>query len=447
MTAPAKQRSLLTALQQRHQVSVSMQLVSPPRPSPSQHGMRRVHSPLQAGAAVAGGGLLAGGREAVAPHRQQQHHRRGSGSGAQGAGQQGPQQLKALEGRRSYRGDRGGGGGSSRSGDADDAVEETSEEVATTATSSVLLYGKPYIHDVLQGLTFRISPGSFFQTNSRQTEILYDIVRQAAGLRPGAQDVVLDLYCGTGTIGLSLAAECRTVVGMEVVESAVADARVNAALNGITNATFVAADVDQLHRLEALMEVADVMTHNGHKPAAAAAPRSASQQPQPQQQHKNLQRQQSRQQQSIHHHQQQQPSSRSFSPDVVIVDPARAGLSASALAYLILCGARRVVYVSCNVATQARDLAVLCNGNGNGNGGGGNGYNGNGNGNGNRGGSKGNQGRGDRKGGSKVGPEGAEGVGGGVGGGRGVFRLVSIQPVDMFPHTDHVETVAVLERR
>ncbi|EFJ48302.1 hypothetical protein VOLCADRAFT_60616, partial [Volvox carteri f. nagariensis] len=197
--------------------------------------------------------------------------------------------------------------------------------------------GTPYIHDVLGGLKFRISPGSFFQTNTRQAEVLYDVVRRAAGLRPGAVDTVLDLYCGTGTIGLSLAGECRRVLGVEVLESAIEDARANAALNAISNVEFLCADAPAA--------------------AAAASPTAVT------------------------------------TPDVVIVDPARGGLTLDAASFLSRCGARRVVYVSCNVATQARDLDRLCNGSG------------------------------------------------------APFRLVSVQPVDMFPHTDHVETVAVLDRK
>ncbi|GIL90973.1 hypothetical protein Vretimale_17074 [Volvox reticuliferus] len=236
-------------------------------------------------------------------------------------------------------------------GDALDG-EDLAGGTGTGAGPVTLLYGTPYIHDNVGGLTFRISPGSFFQTNSRQAEVLYDIVRRAAALRPGAVDTVLDLYCGTGTIGLSLAADCRRVVGVEVADTAVEDARSNASLNSIDNATFVCADVDTIQR--------NLLAATLEEPAPTAATATSGVVP---------------------------------APDVVIVDPARGGLSLDAAAFLSRCGARRVVYVSCNVATQARDLDRLCNGPG------------------------------------------------------APFRLVSVQPVDMFPHTDHVEVVTVLERR
>ncbi|KXZ44570.1 hypothetical protein GPECTOR_65g188 [Gonium pectorale] len=205
------------------------------------------------------------------------------------------------------------------------------------------------------------------KTNTAQAAVLYDIVRRAAGLRPGRTDALLDLYCGTGAIGLALAAECREVVGVEVAEAAASDARRNASLNGIANATFLCADVDQLTRLDELLQqhepfpsaapsAAGGGAGDGGSAAAAAA------------------------------------AGGRFAPDVVVVDPARGGLSAAAAAFLAGCGARRVVYVSCNVATQARDLDRLVNGPG------------------------------------------------------AAFRLAGVTPVDMFPHTDHVETVAVLER-
>ncbi|GLI67917.1 hypothetical protein VaNZ11_012244, partial [Volvox africanus] len=240
--------------------------------------------------------------------------------------------------------------------DSGDALGGEDGDGGADASPVTLLYGTPYIHDIVGGLTFRISPGSFFQTNSRQAEVLYDIVRRAAALRPGAVDTVLDLYCGTGTIGLSLAADCRRVVGVEVADTAVEDARSNASLNSIDNATFVCADVDTIQRnlLAATLESPAATTDNAAATATLAAVPA---------------------------------------PDVVIVDPARSGLSLDAAAFLSRSGARRVAYVSCNVATQARDLDRLCNGSG------------------------------------------------------APFRLVSVQPVDMFPHTDHVEVVAVLERR
>lgn len=116
-----------------------------------------------------------------------------------------------------------GGRGTSVGGGA--GAEEAGDELtgyaglSSTATPgrTKVLRGQPYIHDTCGGLTYRISPSSFFQTNTRQAEVLYGIVRQGAALRQGRTDTVLDLYCGTGAIGLSMAAECRQVVGVEVV--------------------------------------------------------------------------------------------------------------------------------------------------------------------------------------------------------------------------------------
>ncbi|PNH08515.1 putative RNA methyltransferase CT0009 [Tetrabaena socialis] len=250
-----------------------------------------------------------------------------------------------------------GGGGDGLTGFAEGGYDTAA---AAAGGSHTILYGRSYIHDTLGGQVFRISPGSFFQTNSRQAEVLYDIVRQAAALRPGRVDTLLDLYCGTGTIGLSMAAECREVVGVDVVESAIEDARRNAAINSVRNAVFITADIDRLAPRDdpryASGDAGGGVSTGAAPPPAAAAGLPAH-------------------------------------PDVVIVDPARGGLSGGSSALLVRCGARRVVYVSCNVATQARDLDRLVNG--------------------------------------PAAP----------------FRLVSVQPVDLFPHTDHVETVAVLERR
>ncbi len=122
--------------------------------------------------------------------------------------------------------ERGGSGSSMGTGVGGGAgAEEAGDELtgyaglSSTATPgrTKVLRGQPYIHDTCGGLTYRISPSSFFQTNTRQAEVLYGIVRQGAALRLGRTDTLLDLYCGTGAIGLSLAAECRQVVGVEVV--------------------------------------------------------------------------------------------------------------------------------------------------------------------------------------------------------------------------------------
>jgi 23S rRNA (uracil1939-C5)-methyltransferase len=195
-------------------------------------------------------------------------------------------------------------------------------------------------------------------------------VAEAAQLAP--EDVLLDLYCGTGTIGLSLARDCAQVVGFEVSAAAVEDANVNAALNGIFNASFVLGDVQEVFR-ELLAQKQGAAGAGGQggragrggkggrggrggRGAAAGSPAEA------------------------------------LRPDVIVADPARAGMSSAAVAFVRAAQPRRLVYVSCNAATLARDVEALCR---------------------------------------QPGP---------------AMRLVSLQPVDMFPHTDHVEVVAVLER-
>ncbi len=195
---------------------------------------------------------------------------------------------------------------------------------------SVVLYGDGFITDRLCGLEFRISPRSFYQVNPTQTEILYTKAREFASL--SGHERVLDAYCGTGTIGLSMASGARKVVGVEVNRDAVADARENAARNGIDNAVFYAGDA-------------------GRFMAEAAA------------------------------------AGNKF--DVVITDPPRAGCSPAFLKSLLLLAPARVVYVSCNPETLARDLYTL------------------------------------KKGG---------------------YHVKKIQPVDMFPFTGHVETVVLLSR-
>ncbi|KAG2451425.1 hypothetical protein HYH02_004024 [Chlamydomonas schloesseri] len=311
-------------------VSVAAQYVPPPRPPPRA-------PPAAPEPRVRGGGRGGGrrGDKAEAP--------------AVAAEEEGDDEAAGEE-------DDGTGGADSVTGFAEGSA-------AAGAAKMRLLYGRQYITDMLGGLSFRISPASFFQTNTAQAAVLYEAVRQAAALRPGRQDTVLDLYCGTGTIALSLAPQCKSVLGVEVVDAAVSDARLNARLNGVDNALFVTAGVEELDNFgvrqlwrEAVAAETEAAAAEG-RPAAAVAAEEA-------------------------------PAD----PDVVVVDPARGGLSVEATAWLSRCGARRIVYVSCNVATQARDLDRLCNGS------------------------------------------------------DAPYRLTSVTPVDMFPHTDHVETVAVLER-
>jgi 23S rRNA (uracil1939-C5)-methyltransferase len=195
-----------------------------------------------------------------------------------------------------------------------------------------LLWGDEAIEEEILGLRFRLRPGAFLQTNTEMAERLYELAREAAGLT--GEERVFDLYCGTGTIGLALAASAREVWGVEISEEAVACAIENAELNGVANARFFAGNVGQT--LEELVE-------------------------------------------------------RAGPPDEVVVDPPRAGLAGKALRRTGSLGASRIVYVSCNPTTLASDVQVL----------------------------------GDEHG----------------------YDLVRCRPVDMFPHTPHVECVSLLERR
>ena len=210
------------------------------------------------------------------------------------------------------------------------AVNDTPAEVTNLPTR--LLWGDDAIEEKLLGLRFRIRPNAFLQTNTEMAEILYAMARQFAGL--SGQENVYDLYCGTGTIGLALAAEALTVWGVEISEEAVACALENASLNGIGNAAFFAGNVGQ--SLEELRE-------------------------------------------------------RAGTPDVVVVDPPRAGLAGKSLRRTGALLAPRLVYVSCNPTTLASDAKVLRDEFG--------------------------------------------------------YELVRCRPVDMFPHTPHIESVSLLERR
>jgi tRNA/tmRNA/rRNA uracil-C5-methylase (TrmA/RlmC/RlmD family) len=280
--------------------------------------------------------------------------------------------------------------------------------------SSRVLAGTGKLLATLCGLQFEISPHSFFQTNTAQAGRLYDIAVQAAAevvgtgtggvegaadqaaaaaarksLGPGNGDpgngrmsrdagVVLDLYCGTGTIALCLASALpgRQVVGFDVSSAAIADAQANAARNGLRNVDFVCGDLNQL-----LPSSQGGMHPSKHSSRQQEQP-GGSQKPQHQADAAADQ----------HSEQPGVQSLQSLRPSVVVVDPARAGLGQGVVQYLLRCGAKRVVYVSCNAATQARDLQLLC--------------------------------------------------------GSGVFRMTSWVCVDLFPQTDvaHVETVVVLDR-
>ena len=209
------------------------------------------------------------------------------------------------------------------------AINDQPSEITNLPTR--LLWGEPWIEEELLGLRFRIRPNAFLQTNTEMAETLYELAREAAGLT--GTEVVYDLYCGTGTIGLSLAKDASAIWGVEISEESVACAIENVETNGIGNARFFAGNVGQ--SLEELRE--------------QAGP-----------------------------------------PDVVVVDPPRAGLAGKALRRTGALEAQRIVYVSCNPTTLASDLAVLRDEYG--------------------------------------------------------YALVRCTPVDMFPHTPHIESVTLLER-
>jgi hypothetical protein len=306
--------------------------------------------------------------------------------------------------------------GSSRGGNSDSDSDSNGSRGAQPlrVQSSRVLAGAGSLVEHMCGLEFQVSPHSFFQTKTAQAERLYQLAVQAAaesvracshaavagetaadsqqqqldearvvgaagasvaavGSGPG---VILDLYCGTGTIALCLAAAlpAQKVVGFDVSASSIADATANAARNGLANVSFVCGDLNQL-----LPEGFGAKQHGkgaGKQKGTTGNKQSG---------------RQSRQQAAAGE-QQGQTALQQLRPQVVVVDPARAGLGAGVLQYLVQCGAQRVVYVSCNAATQARDLQVLCGG--------------------------------------------------------GVFKLSAWRCVDLFPQTDvaHVETVVVLDR-
>ena len=190
-----------------------------------------------------------------------------------------------------------------------------------------VLAGTEFLADKIGDFEFEISANSFFQTNSRSAAVLYGIVAQYAGLS-GAETVV-DLYSGTGTIPIMISGNCRKVIGIEIVESAVADAAKNCRKNGVHNCTFIQGDIRQ---------------------CIARIPQR---------------------------------------PDVLIIDPPRAGMHKDVVKQVGELGVERIVYVSCNPATLARDIALL----------------------------------------------------------EDNYRLIEVQPVDMFPHTFHIEAVAKLKKK
>lgn len=191
--------------------------------------------------------------------------------------------------------------------------------------------GNDHIFEEMEGLRFKVGPKSFYQTNSEQAYNLYKVAREFAGLT--GNELVYDLYTGTGTIANFVARQARKVVGIEYVPEAIEDAKVNSDLNGIDNTLFYAGDMKDIL-------TNDFIAEHGR-------------------------------------------------PDVIITDPPRAGMHNDVIDVILAAEPKRIVYVSCNPATQARDLQLL----------------------------------------------------------DGKYKVTAVQSVDMFPHTHHVENVVQLERR
>jgi len=190
-------------------------------------------------------------------------------------------------------------------------------------------YGRDHIFEEMEGLKFKIGPKSFYQTNSEQAYQLYKVVREFAELK--GSETVFDLYTGTGTIANFISGNAKKVIGIECVPEAIADAKVNSAINNISNTLFFSGDIKNVLHTEFV---------------------------------------------SIH-----------GKPDVVITDPPRAGMHTDVIKTLLEVLPLKIVYVSCNPATQARDISLLASD----------------------------------------------------------YKITKIQPVDMFPHTHHVENVVLLE--
>ena len=194
-----------------------------------------------------------------------------------------------------------------------------------------IFYGKVYVIEKLGGFNFKISPKSFFQTNTKQAEVLYNVIEDFAALT--GNEIVYDLYCGTGSIGIFLSKNAKKIIGVDVIEEAIKDAKENAELNNLQTASFFSGDVIDICN-------DDIFAVHG-------------------------------------------------TPDVVIVDPPRAGLHNKLLNKLLEISSQKIIYVSCNVATQARDLQLM----------------------------------------------------------NEKYSVEKIQPVDMFPHTHHIESIALLTLR
>jgi 23S rRNA (uracil1939-C5)-methyltransferase len=195
----------------------------------------------------------------------------------------------------------------------------------------IVFKGKDHIIEEMEGLKFKVGPKSFYQTNSSQAYELYKIAREFAGLT--GDELVYDLYTGTGTIANFVSRSAKKVIGIEYVPEAIEDAKVNSAINGISNTLFYAGDMK------------DILTQD-----------------------------------FINKH---------GRPDVIITDPPRAGMHDDVIKTILFAEPKRIVYVSCNPATQARDLSLLSE----------------------------------------------------------KYNVKKVRPVDMFPHTHHVENVVMLEKK
>ena len=191
-----------------------------------------------------------------------------------------------------------------------------------------LLRGSEVIHDTIGDLTFRISPNSFFQVNPEQTERLYAKALEYAGLT--GSETVWDLYCGTGTISLFLARHAVRVCGVEIVPQAIEDAKKNAAENGITNAAFTCGKSENV-------VVEDAPAAGSHSAEAGTAGGQVENRKAAREENIRLPR-----------------------PDIIVVDPPRKGCDGALLTTILSAAPARIVYVSCNPATLARDLKVLC---------------------------------------------------------------------------------------
>ena len=193
-----------------------------------------------------------------------------------------------------------------------------------------LFKGKDHIYEEMEGLRFKIGPKSFYQTNSEQAYELYKVVREFAQLT--GDEMVYDLYTGSGTIANFIAQQVKKVIGIEFLSEAVEDAKINSEINGVANTSFHAGDIKDV------FDDAFIKKYG--------------------------------------------------TPDVIITDPPRAGMHKDVVEKIMDTAPKKIVYVSCNPATQARDIALM----------------------------------------------------------KDIYKVVKIQPLDMFPHTPHVENVVLLEK-